>query len=131
MSTSDLIAFLSARFDEDEQIAKSAIQGPWHTCGHDEECEAADVIFGTSPIVSNRVVQVANLEVAWQNRENAAHIVRHDPARVLREVEAKRQLLDEAMSIWNSDAEGAGLTILRLLALPHADHQDYREEWRP
>lgn len=87
------------------------------------------------------------------------HIARHDPARVLREVKVKRAVLD-AYETWlaeeraghadyqawldgrghNTDpprrtvpeAAGDGLTLaLRLLALPHADHPDFREEWRP
>lgn len=32
---------------------------------------------------------------------------------------------------WSSGAESAHDDVLRLLALPYADHPDYREAWRP
>jgi hypothetical protein len=78
----------------------------------------------------------------------AEHIARHDPARVLAEVEAKRQIM-ECHESW---VAGNGDTIcgrcerehidgrpgghfpcqtLRLLALPYAGHPDYRQEWKP
>lgn len=62
--------------------------------------------------------------------------------RVLAECEAKRQILAAyGEHLWldpgdrdacdaASSAEPA-VTMLRLLALPYADHPDYREEWRP
>jgi hypothetical protein len=65
------------------------------------------------------------------------------PARVLREIEAKRALVDEytqaeeSLDRWTcpdmSDvgrAEGLGAAIA-LLAVPYADRSGYREEWRP
>jgi hypothetical protein len=75
----------------------------------------------------------------------------HDPAgygtdRVLREVEAKRRIIDEhehelsgdKPGCWTCDEDrdyeliphGWCLT-LRLLALPDADDEDYDEAWRP
>jgi hypothetical protein len=61
---------------------------------------------------------------------NAAHIARWDPARVLAECEAKRLLLQREPC----DDTGVGddpCHHLRALAVPYADHPDYREEWRP
>lgn len=55
------------------------------------------------------------------------------PARALAECEAKRRII-----YWLSDpysaVEGAWVLeakILPELALPYADHPDYRDEWRP
>lgn len=66
---------------------------------------------------------------------DGAHIVRHDPARVLREVEAKRRLLAACAEYDDCPAgmSGSGLAyhVEELLALPYADHPDYRDEWRP
>lgn len=79
------------------------------------------------------------------------HIVRHDPARVLREVEAKRRLLGRIFGFEQSiDAEwGCGHTseaiaagecpepsvhfiaALRDFAAVWSDHPDWREAWRP
>ena len=45
------------------------------------------------------------------------------PHRMLADVEAKRRIVELASS--------PGPQALRLLALPYADHPDYRPEWRP
>ena len=87
-----------------------------------------------------------------------AHIARHDPARVLAECEAKRRIaglhfVGDAedwdpehwacrLCQWDEDCDspkhehqhGSGrfpCETLRALALPYADHPDYRGEWRP
>lgn len=62
----------------------------------------------------------------------------------LAEIEAKRRIIDEHLAVGRGDvcyslchekAPGVPQSFpcrtLRLLALPHADHPDYREEWRP
>ena len=53
------------------------------------------------------------------------------PARVLAECDTKRQILAFAT---DHDAQGvnqgAANWLLKTLALPYADHEDYREEWR-
>lgn len=79
------------------------------------------------------------------------HIARHDPARVLREVEAKRRIIDDALRYearidgeWgcshDPDEIAAGvcpyippdeIDALRLLALSYANHPSYRQEWAP
>jgi hypothetical protein len=71
----------------------------------------------------------------------AEHIARHDPARVLAEVGAKRRIIDlfagvasELGDVPVSPYEGyaSGLRdAVRLLALPYADRPGYRDEWRP
>jgi hypothetical protein len=66
----------------------------------------------------------------------------HDPARVLREIDAKRQIIDLHRSGQHHQcrtgehddgyAKWVGIcTTLRLLALPYADRPGYRNEWRP
>lgn len=65
---------------------------------------------------------------------SAAHIARFDPARVLAECEAKRRVVT-AIARWldahpDEDHVPAGDDALCWLALPYADHPDYREEWR-
>lgn len=65
------------------------------------------------------------------------------PNRVLAECEAKRRIVTEFTSAvdWSQDADcpmpdlyrtraGTVLDVLRLLALPYADHRDYRPEWK-
>lgn len=69
--------------------------------------------------------------------EEAEHIAEHDPARVLREINAKRELLRFAEAIHDhhetfmtgvaSRLEGT----LRLFALAYKDRAGYRSEWAP
>lgn len=58
--------------------------------------------------------------------DNAAHIARHDPARVLREVAAKRAIVER----YAKAPDWAGGEDVRLLAAVWSDHPDYRQEWR-
>jgi hypothetical protein len=66
----------------------------------------------------------------------AAHIIRHDPVRVLAEVDAKRRILDGLAGALDRHADyitGAFTAedVLHLLALPYRDHPGYRPEWAP
>lgn len=77
----------------------------------------------------------------------AAHVVRHDPARVLREIEAKRAVvaryefacreasrldLDEGEREMWIRVGGALQSVVIQLAAPYADRPGYRaEEWAP
>jgi hypothetical protein len=74
--------------------------------------------------------------------EQRAHIARHDPARVLAEVEAKRRIVErlgayiesehepEPEGLWEQMDHHAWDTLYDL-ALPYADHPEYDEAWRP
>ncbi|GLY87512.1 DUF6221 family protein [Actinoallomurus iriomotensis] len=62
----------------------------------------------------------------------ADHIARHDPARVTSEIEAKRRILelfDASRGGREQGRPGWAEDVLRLLALPYAEHPDYRAEW--
>lgn len=68
-----------------------------------------------------------------------------DPARVLREVEAKRELIklcaaplvevtcpgDTERRFVPGEGPPWAAPALRMLAMPYADHPDYRNEWAP
>ncbi len=129
-----LIKFLRARLAEDEQAARAAIGrlgGEWVAYGSRVEV-AGDT----------RDAQVFEYTVCFDegspSPEQADHIARHDPARVLRDVEAKRRLLvqfelrgNSVRSVVRPSTGGVWDDLLRILALPYADHEDYRPEWRP
>ncbi len=79
--------------------------------------------------------------IAEDERDAAAHAY-EGPAnkqrfarRVLVECETKRRIVEQGW--WFCDVPGcsgsvdAREAVLRLLALPHADHPDYDEAWRP
>ena len=58
------------------------------------------------------------------------------PARVLAECEAKRRIIRDLYAgagldnEWDAGYTNAIAEVLRRLALPYADHPDFREEWR-
>ena len=118
----DLDGFLLARIAEDQRLASEAAQ--------------------------------ATGRGAWDGSVTAPpgavdHVVHHDPARVLAECAAKRRLVlacrDARPDLHLLGARPEGLDFplaptdqhqlaaltLALLALPYADHHDYRPEWRP
>lgn len=121
--TDSLVAFLRARLDEAAAKAQAAKPGPWHVDGGS--------VYATHP--TDEVVDYT---------ESADHIARHDPARILREIEADRALLAEYEAVADMDtsdpepefaygrAVGLGIAV-RYRAVRFADHPDYREKWRP
>jgi hypothetical protein len=143
----DLLRWLDALLEEDTRIAHAA-------CWDDQ----SDVWTARPPRGSYErytVVDYLDDGVVAVTPENAdddgvgQHIAAWDPARVLREIEAKRQLLDEHQDVndgscgtcvdgqWGYPTHGGSspqlfpCRTLRLLALPYADRPGYREEWRP
>jgi Family of unknown function (DUF6221) len=132
---SDLVEFLQARLDEWEAKARAAMHGSKGVWTH------VDPVRRTGAIEDDRGETVVYDEGS-PTGEQADHIVANDPARVLREVEAKRQLVREISTLtefdWGepdgstrSDYVEAFRRVLRIHALPYADHPDYREEWKP
>ena len=113
--------FLEARIAEDETVAREATTGPWtyQDYAHVGSYDFAHV-FAPDPDDSSAVLGVS----LGTLREDAAHIARHDPARVLAECAAKRAIiaLDEY-------AEGSYWDTLATLAAVYASHPDYRQEW--
>lgn len=142
----DLVEFLRARIDEEAAVAESAggLSERWETSGD------GDVYDGPTPIaVGPRGGGLYDV---------GAHIARHDPARVLADVAAKRRIVElHALDVrtrpaqfseatgdllhdveyevtcdtcgWASQDPTSGCGTLRLLAIPYADHPDYRETW--
>lgn len=149
-----LVEFLRARLDEDEKAALAVERRHWDV--HDTHVSTGGhcaSVLSRNPDDQWDVKVVAWLPtfqlVGWNVPgpwANAAHIARHDPARVLREVEAKRRILgdhrlgdaDECV-ICHAGAQSCGCMgwgdfpcdTVRLLAVAYDDHPDYRQEWRP
>ncbi len=135
----DLIAFLNARLGEDERVAKLAAGVPWVAATRMVHVDPA--VIRENKLAYGRLGFVATVEHAV----DLTHIARHDPARVLADVDAKRRVIDLVTDGFTVDAvtpfdvgdefdDGyiqAYRDIARLLALPYADHPDYREEWAP
>ena len=76
---------------------------------------------------------------SYARHDETPHSGPGSTARVLREVEAKRRIVDVAAEcadgMWHTGytcgAENGYADILDHLAAVYADHPDYREEWRP
>lgn len=116
----DLVQFLRDRIADDQRIAAAARgqgEGRWrHETGYH----------------SGRVEDERGETVVYDEgaplEEEAAHIARHDPARVLRDTEARRGILD---TLQEEGGDRMFADIFRLLALSYTDHPDYDEAWRP
>jgi hypothetical protein len=125
----DLVRFLRDRYDEETALAQAA---------DGDQIEATDSLWGTKYLTlrgDHEERHTTELPAAL-----ADHIAIQDPARVLAEVGAKRQLLDKYAQVADNDvneveyAHGYANALgeaIRLLALPYADHPDFRAEWRP
>ena len=110
----DLAEFLLARIQEDEAAAKDAGANVWteQSSGVLDTGEWPD---GVHALGDSRVTRF---------------IAEHDPVRVLAECDTKRRII-KTLS-WDDDPwRGARDYLLMLLALPYADHDAYREEWKP
>jgi Family of unknown function (DUF6221) len=147
----DLTAFLNARIDEDDAVARQAAQvaGPdwtWKT----EVPEGGD--YPTDYIKTPGGTPL--LDTMGGIEGDAPHVARHDPARVLREVAAKRAILAEhapraydrygRIGIYcracvtghepymdDDTPDSWPCATVRHLAAVWGDHPDYRPEWKP
>lgn len=128
----ELVEFLKARLDEDEEAAQAAMEGSEGRWEQDDPERYPGRIFDDHG-------EPVSYDEGHPTAAQAAHIVRHDPARVLCDVEAKRQMIrvftERYRACWDQLAatiHGKALNdVLRFLALPYANHENYREEWRP
>lgn len=139
----DLVKFIRAQLDEDEQEANDFGGNSWRVV--DDLVVQRGVVPATTAIVAEGLRASVS---EW--------LARHDPARVLREVAAKRAVVDlhtpvvlhggpggkyyDQTVVCRSCEPPNGVHLqeeiypcltLRLLAAVYADSPGYREEWRP
>jgi hypothetical protein len=142
-----LAAFVEARLAEDEQIAKAAADRDGREWAAGEDGHTSYAVYRVADGFA-----VAYDEGAPDEGERE-HLARHDPARVLREVAAKRRVLADhhvptpgwPFSGWPARActgcgadrweeplteDVNGCYELRNLASVWSDHPDYDESWR-
>lgn len=139
--TDDLIAFLRRMLDEDQRIAQACLDSVG-------SLRAGDAY----PDGSGTADRDDYPSYPWGVQEaDLAHIARHDPARVLREVAAKRTMLRihapqsstfsvpvarTPFCLICQEFDGTPLApypcdTIRAIAAVYAEHPDYREEWKP
>jgi hypothetical protein len=70
-------------------------------------------------------------EARWLG-DSLQHIAHHDPAYVLADIEAKRQIVqNHDRHVPCQPGYGASRHAVRCLAMVYSDHPDYQQEWRP
>lgn len=153
---SDLVAFLTARYDEDEVAAQACKPGPWME-GSERPHLVNGVIYGQSTgwTSGGHLEQVCTVNIDYAGEAgpaNLAHMVRHDPARVLADLTAKRRILKLHFPMilhggggaaWYDTTRVCGSCVpprqfpetawpcltARALALPYAEHPDFDPTW--
>ncbi|AQS70861.1 DUF6221 family protein [Streptomyces pactum] len=136
----DLVQWLRSQLDEDERTARTACEYAEAEWRLDEDGETV-LWWPPEPHIAEKEREKGLPVVSdhWRGQtispggtRIAPHIAEHDPARVLREIDAKRQMLARVVNHANlmgrDEIHG---DLLRLLALPYADRPGYRKEWRP
>ena len=146
----DIVEFLRARLDEDEAVARAAIdedRPAVHWMWEQVDGEPGDPLWLRTVEEFPTISGVGDLPafplgydvLVGESLPAMPHIARHDPARVLREVEAKRDAVRAAERVlfpsqsrrgdfWDGQRAYAEAS-LRILASVYADHPDYDPEW--
>jgi uncharacterized protein DUF6221 len=126
----DIAEFIAARLAEDEAAAKAAAPGPWE---------------------GSLYVGAPGVGIILQARhfEDGEHVVRHDPVRVLREVEAKQRIVNDyrrtaraCRDVTGAEIDSRGYAAMTgaryalraactALAATWSGHPDFRDEWKP
>ena len=117
-----IVEFLEARIAEDELAAQAAIEG---TAGWQAHYDYRDV----KDLEGHFVVQADSL---YPTIEQAAHMARQSPARVLRECEAKRAIIADYLrrdALGELAGRNAVADVLRVLVTVYSDHPDYAGRW--
>lgn len=133
-----LADFVLARLAEDEQVARAAMAAVAHAEDRDGStrwCGTDDGVYAGA----NGAELIG--PYGYADEGLTAHIARHDPARVLADVAAKRAIValyqhkGESMALYPNAGNAAGFMALtgaiRALAQPFTDHPQYSAEWGP
>lgn len=151
MSETDLVGFLRTRLDAAEQAVHEAGEGrvAWLTYRTDE----GGMHYTT---VASGTEDAASVDHTWiadgKELPKPAHVhVFYDSAQALREIEAKRRIIEEhapsktpgvalaergcrsciTAQKWDDRAAESNCLTLRLLGEAYDGHPDYQERWRP
>lgn len=58
------------------------------------------------------------------------HYSKHDPTYVLADIATKRRIVERYVYLAENGDDGDARWVLPLLALPFADHSDFKPEWK-
>lgn len=127
--TDGIETFIAARLDEDEATANAVgdeRERTW-TAETDGQLDAGYVQNGLGTTIV--------YDEGRPRAAEAAHIARHDPARVLRDITAKRAMLADLVRAaerfggYRDDCDDPLRLHMRALAAPYADHPDFKPKW--
>lgn len=156
----ELVVWLRRMLDADEADALAATPGPWRYDPEKHWREPGTVRFEESVFAGPKGHDAISVALTGhsddpQSMRDAAHIARHDPARVLRDIAAKRAIVAShtpsdwptrssatcpICATWDHDVamgDQAAAPVadpcptLRHLAAVYADRPGYQEGWRP
>lgn len=113
----DIVEFIRARLDDDERIARAAGTDQWEYREHPAD---------RALVVNAADDEVVVFDEGWPSEDQAQHIARHDPARVLREVALRRSTLDIHKECGDG---GHGCLDRAYLAAVWSGHPDYDQAW--
>ncbi|MDH6448141.1 hypothetical protein M2155_000549 [Streptomyces sp. SAI-119] len=120
----DLVEWLGVQLDEDERTARATM---WDGSRNKLSWE----------LIASATIDVGGDEFYVGDRTIANHMMAWEPARVLRETDAKRDLLVFAKGVHDHhETFTTGVyarleKTLRLYALAYKNRPGYRDEWRP
>lgn len=121
-----LTEFLNDCLDRDEAYARNAFR-PHGDEGPKNGPEWREIWSGTVECGPG------GEHIATFDSQLSRHIERHDPARVLREVAAKRSIIEEHSGTHSCGADHATdddpCNTLKFMAAIHEGHPGYRKEW--
>lgn len=135
----ELVGWLRQQLDEDEQVARIVSDGGYDPqtwrAGPDGPGHVGVLIFGDDHMIGDPpdAIEEADgpLAVVLGGRAEHRHIARWDPARVVAEVEAKRERLDWIEGQLRDDpADETAQWLAKVEGKPYADRPGWREEWR-
>ncbi|MGW9058885.1 DUF6221 family protein [Streptomyces sp. NPDC055733] len=138
----DLVVWLRAQLDEDERTARAACEYAEAEWRLDEDGETV-LWWPPEPHIAEKEREKGLPVVSdrWRGQtiesggvHLAPHIALHDPARVLREIDAKRRTLircEEAFLSANPMLVHFAKQTAWEMAQPYVDRPGYRADWRP
>ncbi|MFD6552782.1 DUF6221 family protein [Streptomyces sp. NPDC058398] len=136
----ELVDFLLARFDEDAEMARA-----WPDDQRDWEVSGARYVTYAASSAQEQVMAIGvggSTPPGWERitvkrdvSGLAAHIVRHDPARTLADIESKQRIVANLAAVQLEQSTLRELrsplaeVTLRMLAQPYRDHPDFDPTW--
>lgn len=109
----ELIAFLRARLAEDEQAARAATAGPWewrHEHGELWQPKPDGWLDYSGEYIAGPGDRATLFGPGMTPHADAVHVARHDPARVLADIEAKKQTISTLLSAKHAVCEDSWYT---------------------